>query len=52
MESFRDLIRTEINVFKFNVIPLLYIYISEKKSITQELNPRGQWHMQTDAVAD
>ena len=38
--------------FKFNVIPLLYIYISEKKCIMQGLNPGGPWHVQTHAVAN
>jgi hypothetical protein len=35
----RDLIRIEINVFKFNVIPLLYIYISEKKMHNARIEP-------------
>jgi hypothetical protein len=35
----RDLIRIAINVFKHNLIPLLYIYIGKKKMQDARIEP-------------
>jgi hypothetical protein len=48
----RDLIRIVINVFKHNLIPLLYIYIGEKKCKMQGLNSGAEWHVAISAVAN
>jgi hypothetical protein len=48
----RDLIRIVMNVFKYNLIPLLYIYSGKKKLHSSRVEPQAWEHMHTGAVAD